>query len=496
MGRVTLGTLLLFSFALSSFGAYTDPHWWSGRSAMVHLMDWRWVDIANECESFLAPNGYAGVQVSPANEYNVFDDDRSWMERYGPVSYILTTRSGNEAAFADMTRRCNAVGVRIYVDVVVNHMTGSGRLGSAGNIADPPNRNYPGVPFTAEHFNPSCNINNWNNGIEIRNCELLGLPDLNQGNEYVRTKIAAFLNHLIDLGVAGFRVDAMKHMWPGDLEVIWSRLKNLNTAHGFAANSRPFVVGEVIAGFSVANDGFLGSEYFPLGTITEFRYSQEISRVFGGNDLLKWLQSFGEGWGFWPSKYALTFVDNHDNQRDGHVLTYKSGRTYEMATAFHMAWPYGVPRIMSSFNFTTRDQGPPRDAVGNIVAPTFNAAGQCTNGWVCEHRWHQIKEMVKFRNVAGSAAVANWWDNGSNQIAFSRGNRAFIAFNGQFGVHLSATLQTGLAAGTYCDIATGVKSGSSCTGGSVTVATGGTANIFLSANVPQGFIAIHADSRL
>lgn len=56
---------------------------------MVHLMDWRWHDIANECETFLAPNGFGGVQVSPANEHNVFDDDRSWMERYGPMSYLL-----------------------------------------------------------------------------------------------------------------------------------------------------------------------------------------------------------------------------------------------------------------------------------------------------------------------------------------------------------------------------------------------------------------------
>lgn len=74
---------------------------------MVHLMDWRWADIANECETFLGPNGFGGVQVSPANEHNVFDDQRSWMERYGPVSYILTTRSGTQSSFADMTRRCN-----------------------------------------------------------------------------------------------------------------------------------------------------------------------------------------------------------------------------------------------------------------------------------------------------------------------------------------------------------------------------------------------------
>jgi alpha-amylase len=104
---------------------------------------------------------------------------------------------------------------------------------------------------------------------------------------------------------------------------------------------------------------------------------------------LKWLQSFGEGWNFFPSKYSLTFIDNHDNQRDGdtNILTYKDGRLYKMATAFHLAWPYGVPRIMSSFNFTTREQGPPKDSQKNILPPTFDANGQCDNGWVCEHRW-------------------------------------------------------------------------------------------------------------
>ncbi|XP_070501831.1 alpha-amylase A-like [Chironomus tepperi] len=499
MKQLTLFVLIILTFS-STRSDYTDPHWRAGRSAMVHLMDWKFADVANECETFLAPNGFAGVQVSPVNEHNIFDDQRSWMERYGPVSYNLTTRSGNVAGFADMTRRCNAVGVRIYVDVVFNHMTGSGFLGSGGNTADPVNRNYPAVPYTNEHFNPKCDITDWTNVNQIRNCELFGLPDLNQGHEHVRTQVAAFLNHLIDLGVAGFRVDIMKHMWPHDVQAIWSRLKTLNVNHGFAANSKPFVVGEVSDGYDLQRHGFLASEYFHLGTVTEFRYSEEISRVFSGRDLLKWLQSFGEGWSFWPSKYALTFVDNHDNQREPakQILNYKDGRLYKMATAFHMAWPYGVPRIMSSFYFTTYEQGPPRDAAGNIVGPSFDANGQCTvaSGWVCEHRWHQIKEMVKFRNVVHGTAVLNWWDNDSNQIAFSRGNRGFIAFNGQYGVNLSATLQTGLPAGTYCDIATGTKVGNTCTGGTVTVGSDGRAAIFLSAHVPEGFIAIHVDSRL
>lgn len=185
-----------------------------------------------------------------------------------------------------------------------------------------------------------------------------------------------------------------------------------------------------------------------------------------------------------------------DNQRDGNVLTYKDGRLYKMANAFHMAWPYGIPRIMSSFYFTNRDMGPPADGSGNITPPTFDSNGQCNNGWVCEHRWHQIKQMVDFRNVVYGTGVSNWWDNGSNQIAFSRGNRGFIVFNGQYGVNLVQSLQTGLPAGTYCDIATGSKVGTSCTGGSVVVGANGVASINLSATVPEGFLAIHVDSRL
>jgi alpha-amylase len=167
-----------------------------------------------------------------------------------------------------------------------------------------------------------------------------------------------------------------------------------------------------------------------------------------------------------------------------------------MATAFHLAWPYGIPRVMSSFNFTTINQGPPRDVSGNIVSPVFNSQGQCVNGWVCEHRWHQIKEMVKFRNVVSGTNVTNWWDNGGNQIAFSRGNRGFIAFNGQYGIDMNVRLLTGLPSGIYCDIATGAKIGSSCTGSSVTVDANGYANISLSSQVPEGFIAIHIESRL
>lgn len=43
--------------------AQWDTHWWDDRSAIVHLFEWPFSDIAAECERFLSVKGYAGVQV-------------------------------------------------------------------------------------------------------------------------------------------------------------------------------------------------------------------------------------------------------------------------------------------------------------------------------------------------------------------------------------------------------------------------------------------------
>nr|BAB32536.1 alpha-amylase [Drosophila melanogaster] len=58
---------------LAVANAQFDTNYASGRSGMVHLFEWKWDDIAAECENFLGPNGYAGVQVSPVNENAVKD---------------------------------------------------------------------------------------------------------------------------------------------------------------------------------------------------------------------------------------------------------------------------------------------------------------------------------------------------------------------------------------------------------------------------------------
>jgi len=486
--------------------AYKDPLVAPGRSVMIHLFEWKWNDIAAECERFLAPKGYAGVQISPPNEHALIDSPyRPWWQRYQPVSYKLVSRSGNEQEFREMVRRCNAVGVRIYVDAVINHMAAGGNKGSAGGNYNPGSKYFPDVPFGGSDFNDnkcrssSGNIENYNDVNQVRDCKLVGLPDLATGNEYVRNKLAEFMNNLIDIGVAGFRIDATKHMWPGDLQAIYSKLKNAREDI-FGPNKRPFIYQEVI---DLGGEPIKNTDYTSLGRVTEFKYGLRLSEVILKNNgqKLSYLKNFGEGWGFISGGDSLAFVDNHDNQRGhgggGQILTFFESRLYKIANAFMMAWPYAFIQIMSSYNFVKSNdaQGPPSNNGADTKDVTINADDTCGNGWICEHRWRQIYNMAGFRNVAGSDPVANWWDNGGNQIAFSRGDKAFIAINNE-NFAMDVTLKTGLPAGSYCDIISGNKINGSCTGKTIQVNSDGTARISIGYFVEDPQIAFHINSKL
>ncbi|ESP02078.1 hypothetical protein LOTGIDRAFT_185931, partial [Lottia gigantea] len=426
---------------------------------------------------------------------------RPWWERYQPVSYNLVTRSGNENAFRDMVSRCNNAGVRIYVDTVINHMTGTGGTGhgTGGSPYDANSLKFPAVPYGGNDFNGHDNchtgdlsIHNYNNAEEVRNCRLVGLSDLRLSSDYVRGKIADYLNHLIDLGVAGIRIDAAKHMWPGDIAAVLSKTKLLRSDI-FGGGKRLFVYQEVI---DMGGEAIKGSEYVRSGRVTNFVYGIKLGEVFRKKNPMKYLRNFGEGWGMMNGGDVLNFIDNHDNQRGhgggGSVLTHWEARPYKMATAFMLAHPYGFPRVMSSFEYNRADNsaGPPHNSDMSIKDVSITSDGTCGNGWSCEHRWRQIYNMVAFRNSAGFTGLANWWSGADYQIAFSRGNKAFIAFNLE-GYDLNTYLNTGLAGGIYCDIVTGDLSNGKCTGKTVLVGDDGRAQISVSHSSPDPWIALH-----
>jgi alpha-amylase len=98
--------------------------------------------------------------------------------------------------------------------------------------------------------------------------------------------------------------------------------------------------------------------------------------------------------------------------------------------------------------------------------------------------------MVAFRRAVAGTAVTNWWDNGANAIAFSRGDKGFVAINRE-SQSVSVAVITGLPAGTYCDVLSGGSTGAGCAGTSVVVTANGTVQLSLSAN---SAIAIYTGS--
>ncbi|MDO3687650.1 alpha-amylase family protein [Micromonospora sp. C28ISP2-4] len=443
------------------------------KKVIVQLFEWNWTSVAAECTSTLGPKGYGYVQVSPPQEHV---NSSPWWVSYQPVSYRIESRKGTRAQFQSMVNTCHAAGVKVIVDAVVNHMSGqeNGGTGWAGSSYG--HYNYPGV-YSAQDFhycgrNGNNDIANYNDRYEVQNCELVNLADLKTESEYVRGRLAAYLNDLLSLGVDGFRLDGSKHMPAADIAAIKAKLSR-----------SAYLVQEVIYG---AGEPIQPTEYTGNGDVHEFRYGKDLARMFN-NERLAYLSNFGESWGYLSSAKAVVFTDNHDTQREGGVLTYRNRGTYALANAFMLAWPYGTPAVMSSFTYSSRDQGPPADGSNRITNVT------CYSGWECEHRWPVVANMVGFRNATEGAGVSNWYDNGYQHIAFSRTGKGYLTINDEDSAVNGRSYYTGLPAGRYCDVIHGTFGNGTCSGPVITVDSSG----WFAANVPaHDAIAIHIGAKL
>lgn len=387
------------------------------------MFEWKFASVAKACTDQLGPAGYGYVQVSPPQERI---QGSTWWTAYQPVSYKIAGPLGDRTAFKAMVDTCHAAGVKVVADTVINHMANASGTGTGGTSFS--KYDYPGLYSGADMDDCRATISNYQDRANVQNCELVGLPDLDTGEDWVRGRIAAYMNDLLSLGVDGFRVDAAKHMPAADLANIKSRLSNPGV----------YWKQEAIYG---AGEAVSPSEYLGNGDVQEFRYARDLKRIFG-SEKLAYLNNFGESWGYMSSGSAGVFVDNHDTERGGDTLNYKNGATYTLASVFMLAWPYGSPDVHSGYEWSDKDAG----------APGGGQVNACySDGWKCQHAWREVASMVGLRNAARGTAVTNWWDNGNNAIAFGRGDKAYVALNHE-GSSLTRTFQTGLPAGTYCDV--------------------------------------------
>jgi len=266
------------------------------------------------------------------------------------------------------------------------------------------------------------------------------------------------------------------------------------------ADSRPlsYYFLEVIggAGEALSPRDYFGEAYGSGGAadITEFTFVGVGDKFRGiGGQHISQLNPTGPpgnqfsaaAWGLMPADKAVVFLQNHDTQHQCGI-GYRDGNTFRLANVWMLAQPYGYPSILSSYAFDCpagNDMGPPSDANGNTNDVTCAASLEtATVGqWVCEHRDPYIRSMVRFRRVVTGSDINHWWDDGANAIAFSRGDKGFVAINRE-AVPSDTTITTGMRPGTYCDLLTGGLVAAACAGDSVAVDSAGAVHLHLAAN--------------
>uniref|UniRef100_A0A182Q787 alpha-amylase n=1 Tax=Anopheles farauti TaxID=69004 RepID=A0A182Q787_9DIPT len=486
--------------------AQFNPHFKPGHHTIVQLFEWRYEDIAHECRTYLGPNRFGAIQLSPVNEVRV---GSSWTERYEPVSYKLTSRSGNESSLRSAIEACNEAGVRVVVEVVLNHMARAGNgssggsiQGTAGSSVRPGLLDYPDAPYTAADFNEPCRVTDVDDPHELRHCWKEDRPDLNLSLSRVRQRIVDFLNRLLALGVAGFYIDSALYMWPHDLRAIYGKLHNLSTARAwdFPPGSRPFILLDLTYHGAVTSQQTRWTDYVELGLVAMDRFAYDIGDVLLKRKPFHYFVHLGTRLGYVPRERALVYVISPllvrllDADGDDRVVSMRHRRAYQIALAFMLAHRYGTPRIMSSYEFTNVNEGPPTDGQGRIAPVQFDPTGHCRRPWICEHRWPVVERMVRFRHATNGTGLHAWVDNGQNQIAFCRDRVGFVAFNAEISLALKATLYTCLPPGSYCDLISGandtVDAAGRCSGTLVKVDGSGRADVFIPTRLDEPFVAL------
>ena len=249
-----------------------SSHYENGqKGGIVELFGWPYEDIIEECE-FISHAGYMGIKIYSPNEhlqnFNNIEDEmlNPWWFINQPVSYKLHSRMGNKRQLKNMINICRSYNLRIYADIVINHMTSSGydmyddhRSGygndcfhwnekdsTAGSpfwtvgfryennsyTGLEPGLEYPSVPYFPSDFHCRSGITNWQDSGELNGGWITELADLNTEKEYVQQRIADYFCELLSIGFSGLSIPNAKHIYPQSFASIFKKLKD-NLGGGF-----------------------------------------------------------------------------------------------------------------------------------------------------------------------------------------------------------------------------------------------------------------------
>jgi len=384
---------------------------------ILHAFDWHYVDIVNNAEK-IAGLGYGAVLIPPPLYSQNDESGKEWWQRYQPKDYrILRSFLGNKADLERAIAALHANGVRVYADIVFNHMANENR---------PDRGNFPGDAelqryklereefekdrlygslddglFSPWDFNMDGNIQNWLDLHEATEHSLCGLPDLDI-NQWVIDQQRACLHALNRMQIDGYRIDAIKHLPEYHIRSVFET----------ADMAGKYRFGEALT----SNDKEEGAFLWPLFDNTcisfyDFPLHETLRRTFSPSGSMRELidpAAFRQALPCWR---AVTFSVTHDMpNNDGFRGVMLQPQDEYLANVYLMGRDGGVPLVYSDSNQSAGKYPEDRN--------------RWANSWMRE----DMTAMIRFHNaVHGMPQRSLFEDDGF--IVFARGDRGMVAIN-------------------------------------------------------------------
>lgn len=404
--------------------------------AILHAFDWSFNNIKNELPN-IAAAGFKSVQVSPVTGTKESSTDPSkWWLLYQPTNQSIgNAQLGTYDDFKALCTAADQYGISIVVDVVMNHMAGS------GDTLDP--ALDPSFKDSSLYHNLG-QCSNWTNRYDITQ-KGIGMPDLNTQSSTVQSRAITFLNQCVDAGADGLRFDAAKHIETNiglDSNQSWAGNYWTNVLGNLHNKSNIFLYGEVLQDGTVDNI----ASYQTFMNVTASNYGGSVRNAVTSTNL----SSLGTGLGGVNAATAVDFVETHD--------TYEDGSSKGLTNAQReLGWAIVAARANATPLFFDR--------------PTSNIGAKGEDLW----KDPDVVAVNKFHNAMVGQNEYLRWTNNNTTMLIDRGTIGTVIVNSGSSTYVSSA--TNLANGTYTNAGS-----ASCT---LTVSNG-----TISGNIPANSVVV------
>ena len=392
---------------------------YSTEEVILHCWNWPVSTIRTNLQK-IAESGYTAVQTSPINGIvgsgnNTSDNTvTNWYQFYQPKNYSIGNKICTESEFKTLCTEAHALGLKVIVDVALNHTTDQTSYVSG---------------ITQDYHNQG-GISNWDDRWQQTQKDITGMPDLNTNNTTLQSQAKALLQNIIADGADGFRFDAAKHIeLPSGDEISGCPTSNYwpTVLNGLGDK---FSYGEVLAGQNCPLTGY--SKYM---NVTGSAYSDTVrnnitNNVLNADDLRDYKAGLG-------GENLICWVESHDGYVGGNygMPKYQVTRAWAALTAqglntLYLARPYGSSTSNMQGSNSTYDGG---------------------NG---DYFDDEVVGANKFHNACKGTGVSNIYNyNNNNQLlVIERGNKG-ICFINTGSSTISVNVGTSMANNTYKDLA-------------------------------------------